>query len=47
MFISDLTKVLVLSTAMIYRAIDELKDMDLPYRNGLQLTDAGKIASYT
>ncbi len=43
--IADLTKVLDLSTAMIYRAIDELKDMDLlSTENGLQLTDAGKIA---
>ncbi len=34
-----------LSTAMVYRAIDELKDMDLiTTEDGLKLTDAGKIA---
>ncbi|VVB65841.1 Uncharacterised protein [Candidatus Gugararchaeum adminiculabundum] len=34
-----------LSPAMVYRAIDELKDMDLiTTEEGLRLTDAGKIA---
>jgi CRISPR locus-related DNA-binding protein len=34
-----------LSTAMVYRAIDELKDMDLiTTEDGLKLADAGKIA---
>jgi CRISPR locus-related DNA-binding protein len=43
--IASLAKVIELSTAMLYRAIDELKDMDLiSTENGLRLTDAGKIA---
>lgn len=43
--ISDLSKKIDLSTAMLYRAIDELKDMDLITTDeGLKLTDAGKIA---
>jgi len=43
--ISDLSKKIDLSTAMLYRALDELKDMDLvTTENGLKLTDAGKIA---
>ena len=43
--IADLSKVIDLSTAMLYRSIDELKDMDLlSTENGLRLTDAGKIA---
>lgn len=43
--ISDLSKKIDLSTAMLYRAIDELKDMDLiTTEEGLRLTDAGKIA---
>ena len=43
--ISDLAKKIDLSTAMLYRAIDELKDMDLiTTEDGLKLTDAGKIA---
>lgn len=35
-----------MSTAMLYRAIDELKDMDLitAVEKGVELTDAGKIA---
>ncbi len=34
-----------LSTAMLYRAIDELKDMDLiTTEDGIRLTDAGRIA---
>ena len=41
--ISDLAKKIDLSTAMLYRAIDELKDMDL-IDDKLKLTDAGKIA---
>ena len=42
---SDLAKKIDLSTAMLYRAIDELKDMDLiTTEEGLRLTDAGKIA---
>ena len=43
--ISDLSKKIDLSTAMLYRSIDELKDMDLiTTEEGLRLTDAGKIA---
>ena len=43
--LSDLSKKVDLSTAMLYRAIDELKDMDLiSTEEGLKLTDAGKIA---
>jgi CRISPR locus-related DNA-binding protein len=41
----DLSDDLELSTAMIYRAIDELKGMDLvSTEEGIELTDAGKIA---
>src|SRR3990167_8141119 len=40
--ISDLAKKIDLSTAMLYRAIDELKDQDLiTTEEGLKLTDAG------
>jgi CRISPR-associated protein Csa3 len=43
--ISELSKKIDLSTAMLYRAIDGLKDMDLvTTEEGLKLTDAGKIA---
>lgn len=43
--ISKLAEKIDLSTAMLYRAIDELKDMDLvSTEEGVQLTDAGKIA---
>ena len=43
--ISDLAKNVDLSTAMLYRAIDELKDMDLiTTEEGIKLTDAGRIA---
>ena len=43
--IKDLSEKIELSTAMLYRAIDELKDMDLmTTEDGLKLTDAGKIA---
>jgi CRISPR-associated protein Csa3 len=43
--IGDLAQKIELSTAMLYRAIDELKDMDLvSTENGIELTDAGKIA---
>lgn len=43
--ISELSKEIDLSTAMLYRAIDELRDMDfITTDNGLRLTDAGKIA---
>ena len=44
--ISDLAKKIDnISTAMLYRAVDELKDMDLiSTEDGLKLTDAGKIA---
>ena len=43
--ISDLADKIELSTAMLYRAIDELKDMDLVSTDkGIELTDAGKIA---
>jgi CRISPR-associated protein Csa3 len=43
---TDLADKLDLSTAMVYRAIDELKDMDLVVADddGIKLTDAGKIA---
>ena len=42
--ISDLAKKIDLSTAMLYRAIDELKDMDLiSTEDGIKLTDAGRI----
>lgn len=42
---SDLAKKVDLSTAMLYRAIDELKDMDLvTTAEGIRITDAGKIA---
>ena len=40
--ISDLANKIDLSTAMLYRAIDDLRDMDLI--NEFTLTDAGKIA---
>ncbi|OYT32588.1 CRISPR-associated transcriptional regulator Csa3 [Candidatus Woesearchaeota archaeon] len=43
--ISDLSKKIDISTAMLYRAIDELKNMDLiNVEKGLKLTEAGKIA---
>jgi CRISPR-associated protein Csa3 len=43
--VGDLAKKVDLSTAMLYRAIDELKDMDLiTTEEGIRLTDAGKIA---
>ncbi|MDO8563671.1 MAG: CRISPR-associated CARF protein Csa3 [Nanoarchaeota archaeon] len=43
--VGDLAKKIDLSTAMLYRAIDELKDMDLiSTEEGIKLTDAGKIA---
>jgi len=43
--ITDLADKIDLSRAMLYRAIDELKDMDLiTTEEGLKLTDAGKIA---
>ncbi len=43
--ISDLASKVDLSTAMLYRAIDELKDMDLiTTEDGIKLTDAGRIA---
>ena len=43
--ISDLSQKIDISTAMLYRAIDELKDMDLvSSEKGIELTDAGKIA---
>ena len=42
---SELAKKIDLSTAMLYRAIGELKDMDLiTDDDALKLTDAGKIA---
>ena len=42
--ISDLAKKIDLSTAMLYRAIDELKDMDLvSTEDGIKLTEAGRI----
>jgi len=43
--ISELADKIELSTAMLYRAIDELKDADLiSTEKGIELTDAGKIA---
>ena len=43
--IGDLSKKVDLSTAMLYRSIDELKDMDLvSTEDGIKLTDAGRIA---
>ncbi|MCG2719702.1 MAG: CRISPR-associated CARF protein Csa3 [Nanoarchaeota archaeon] len=43
--IVELAEKVSLSRAMLYRAIDELKDMDLiRTEDGLELTDAGKIA---
>lgn len=43
--INELAQKIELSTAMLYRAIDELKDMDLvTTEDGIKLTDAGKIA---
>jgi CRISPR locus-related DNA-binding protein len=43
--ITELSQKINLSKAMLYRAIDELKDMDLiTTENGLKLTQAGKIA---
>ena len=43
--IGDLADKVELSKAMLYRAIDELKDMDLlSAEEGIKLTDAGKIA---
>ncbi|MBU0459352.1 MAG: CRISPR locus-related DNA-binding protein [Nanoarchaeota archaeon] len=43
--IMDLAKDVDLSTAMLYRAIDELKDKDMvTTEHGVELTDAGKIA---
>ncbi len=43
--IKELSEAVDLSTAMVYRAIDELKDMDfVSTENGLELTGAGKIA---
>ena len=42
---TELAKKVDLSTAMLYRSLDELKDMDLiSTEEGLKLTDAGKIA---
>jgi len=43
--ITDLAKNVDLSTAMLYRTIDALKDMDLVSTDeGIKLTDAGRIA---
>ncbi len=43
--IGELADKVKTSTAMVYRAIDELKDMDLVTTDeGIKLTDAGKIA---
>lgn len=42
---TDLANKIDLSTAMLYRAIGELEDMDLvSTESGIELTDAGKIA---
>ena len=41
----ELSKKIDLSTAMLYRALDDLRDMDLiTTEDGYKLTDAGKIA---
>jgi len=42
--IKDLQVKSKLSTAMVYRAIDELRDNDFIDKKKLELTDAGKIA---
>ena|SRR3989338_3895568 len=43
--IANLAEKVDMSTAMLYRAIDELKDMDfITTEDGIKLTDAGKIA---
>ncbi len=42
--ISKLSKKVDMSTAMLYRAIDELRDMDLIRNDQLEITDAGRIA---
>jgi CRISPR locus-related DNA-binding protein len=44
--VKDIADKIELSTAMLYRAIDELKDMDFVSTDdeGIKLTDAGKIA---
>lgn len=43
--VKDLSKKVKLSTAMLYRAIDELKDKDFVIVDGeIKLTDAGRIA---
>lgn len=42
---TELAKKVDLSTAMLYRSLDELKDKDLvTTEDGIKLTDAGKIA---
>jgi CRISPR locus-related DNA-binding protein len=42
---ADLAEKIVMSKAMLYRSIDELRDMGyINTENGLQITDAGKIA---
>lgn len=42
---SELSQQVKMSTGMLYRALDELKDMDLiTTEEGIKLTDAGKIA---
>jgi CRISPR-associated protein Csa3 len=43
--LTDLTGIVGISRAMLYRNIDELRDMGyISTENGLELTDAGKIA---
>lgn len=42
--ITELSKKVDLSTAMLYRTIDELRDMDFVAQDKLEITDAGKIA---
>lgn len=42
--IKDLSEKVKLSTAMLYRSLDELADMDLIDKEELKLTDAGRIA---
>lgn len=44
--IMDLAEKVEMSRAMLYRAVDELKDMDLVQvgEKGIELTDAGRIA---
>lgn len=42
--LSDLANKIGISRAMLYRALDELRDMDLVHDDKEELTDAGRIA---